>query len=510
MLVISSLLKGLMGFSYKSPSCHCEEVRRSNPFCLPRNLFEFKQKILLILTDCFVVPPRNDSFNFYKKTLKVLVCLIFTFFSIKNDLIGQKRLELEAKRQMLLQQIDQTTQQLNQTAQSRRATRDRLEALQNQIENREALLINLREGILEADEIIERTEEVLTALTDDMQKLKTEYALMMRKAYKMKMPSSSLFFVLSSNNFGDAYKRWQYFRQYDKFRKRQSKLIGETLKSLAAKNELLTQKKQQKTMLLGTNEQQATLLTAEKQDKDQLLVELKAEETRLSSTLQNQNKQNAQMNVVIERLIAAEIDIKRKASEARARRARDEADRLAREKERIKKRNESRQLKEKPDKIVDELPATNKPKPDLVITESAENLALSSEFRQNKGKLPPPATGVIVRDFGRQRVVDKVTTVNNGIDIRTEGGADVRAVFSGTVLVVSSISGLGNVVLIQHGNYYTVYSNLSAVSVKKGETVSTRQTIGRAGVNTVTKEPEIHFEVWLEKTHLNPTQWIAH
>ncbi|NJN33935.1 MAG: M23 family metallopeptidase [Saprospiraceae bacterium] len=315
--------------------------------------------------------------------------------------------------------------------------------------------------------------------------------------------------MLSSNNFGDAYKRWQYFRQYDKFRKRQSKLIGETLKSLEAKNDLLTQKKQQKTMLLGTNEQQATLLTVEKQNKDQLLLELKVEETRLSSTLQNQNKQNAQMNIVIERLIAAEIEIKRKAAEARARRAREEADRLAREKERIKKRDEARQLKEKPDKIVEELPASNKPKSDLVITESAENLALSSEFRQNKGKLPPPATGVIVRDFGRQRVLDKVTTINNGIDIRTENGAEVRAVFSGTVLVVSSISGLGNVVLIQHGNYYTVYSNLSAVFVKKGEAVSTRQSIGRAGVNTVTKEPEIHFEVWLEKTHLNPTQWIA-
>ena len=105
--------------------------------------------------------------------------------------------------------------------------------------------------------------------------------------------------------------------------------------------------------------------------------------------------------------------------------------------------------------------------------------------------------------------MDKVTAVNNGIDIRTEAGADVRAVFGGTVSVVSSIAGLGTVVLIQHGNYYTVYSNLSNVSIRKGNTVSPRQSIGRAAINTVTNEPEVHFEIWLERTQLNPSVWIS-
>ena len=114
-----------------------------------------------------------------------------------------------------------------------------------------------------------------------------------------------------------------------------------------------------------------------------------------------------------------------------------------------------------------------------------------------------------MRGFGKQNVLDKVTAINNGIDIRTEANANVQAVFNGTVAIVSSLPGLGNVVLVQHGNYYSVYSNLSSVWVKKGDNVTTRQTIGKAGVNTVSNESEVHFEVWLEKTHLNPTSWIS-
>ena len=102
-----------------------------------------------------------------------------------------------------------------------------------------------------------------------------------------------------------------------------------------------------------------------------------------------------------------------------------------------------------------------------------------------------------------------MTAVNNGIDIHTAEGAEVHAVFGGTVSVVSSIAGLGTVILIQHGNYYTVYSNLGRVNLKKGDKVALRQTIGHAATNTVTDQPEVHFEVWLERTQLNPSVWLA-
>ena len=418
-----------------------------------------------------------------------------------------KRSDLEIKRQQLLQQMEFTNAHLNQTQQSRSAARDRLEALQNQIETREALINTLHEEIDETDAFIERTEEVLYALNDDIQHLREEYGSMMRKAYRTKMPNSAVLFVLSSNNFREAYKRWQLFRQYDKFRKRQAKLIVETQKSLAAKNEYLVQQKAQKELLAGTNNQQKTMLFTEKQSKDKLIDELKGEEKRLTGELKNQEKQNNKLNSAIERLIIAELETKKEAAEERNRKNREEATRLAREKAKEQKRKPKKGEKTPPEDENTE--GVAKSNVEEVLTESSENLALSSDFRSNKGKLPAPAAGTIVRTFGKQQVLDKVTALNNGIDIRTAANAEVRAAFGGTVSIVSSLPGLGNIILMQHGNYYTVYSNLSSTSVKKGDIIFLHQIIGRAGVNPVSDESEVHFEIWLEKTHLNPMNWIA-
>ncbi len=442
------------------------------------------------------LPPKGESLG--SRILFLLILLSFNLLTFNLN-AQNKRGELEMKRQQLLKQIETTTLELNQTQLNRLAARDRIEALQNQIETREALINNLHEEIDETDAIIERTEEVLNALNSDIQQLRVEYASMASKAYKMKVPNNAVLFMLSSNNFTDAYKKWQYFRMYDKFRKRQAKLITETQKSLASKNEFLIQQKTQKINLVSTNEHQKKMWGFEKQNKDKLINDLKEEENRLSGTLKSQAKQNVKLNSSIERLIYAELEVKRKAAEERARKTREEANRLARERAKEKKNNPNEEVEVE----------VEKPKVDDIITESSENLTLSSDFRSNKGKLPPPATGTIARAFGKQQVLDKVTAVNNGIDIKTSQNADVRAVFSGSISIISSIPGLGYVVLVQHGNYYTVYSNLSSVAVKKGQAVSTRQTIGYAGVNPVSNDSEVHFEVWLEKTHLNPSLWIA-
>ncbi len=426
----------------------------------------------------------------------VILCFICSFTTLTAQ---NKRSELEVKRQQLLKQIEQTSKQLNQIQQTRLAARDRLEALQNQIENREALINNVREEISETDNIIERTEDVLNSLNEDIQRLRLEYAQMASKAYKMKVPDNAVLFMLSSNSFSDAYKRWQYFRMYDKFRKRQAKLIIETQRSLIAKNESLVQQKKLKMDLVSTSEHQTQMWSFEKQNKDKLITELKEDERRVSGELKTQEKQSLKINTSIERLIAAELEIKRRAAEDRAKKSREEANRLARER--------AKENKNKPKEEQEEI--TTQPKREEIITESAEVLALSSDFRSNKGKLPPPATGSIVRTFGKQQVLSRVTAINNGIDIKTAPNADVKAVFSGNVAVISSIPGLGYVVLVQHGNYYTVYSNLSSVGVKKGQAVTTRQTLGNAGVNPVSNDSEVHFEVWLEKTHLNPSLWIA-
>lgn len=341
---------------------------------------------------------------------------------------------------------------------------------------------------------------------------------MLRRAYKSKVPSNVTVFLMSGKNFDESYKRWQYFRQYDKFRKRQARRIAETQKSLEAKNAFLSEKRQHKASLVSVNEVQKSFLNSEKKQKDALSAQLKTEENRLQSALKSAEKQSARLNSVISDLISTEIAARRREAEERSRRNREAAEKLATakfEKDRIKREkqqnNGSKPQKNTESYQITEGASTAVPLPQKVevVTESPENLALASDFRSNKGKLPFPTTGEIVRTFGKQKVLDKVTSINNGIDIKTSENADVRAVFGGTVSIVSGISGLGNVVLIQHGTYYSVYSNLSTVFVRKGEAISTRQTIGRSGINTVTNQPEIHFEIWLEKTQLNPSTWLA-
>jgi murein hydrolase activator len=444
------------------------------------------------------------SFFCLKIMCRTLIISVLTFFFALN-MYAQKRENLEAKRQQLLRQMEVTSLQYNQTKQSQTATRDRLESLQNQIETREALVNTLHLEIDETEEIITRTEDVLNSLNDDIQRLRVEYASMMHRAYKSKMPNNALLYMLSANNFGEAYKKWQYFRQYDKYRKRQARLISETQKALLSKNFLLETERQQKTKLAMTNEQQSQMLLTEKADKDRLIATLKEEGSRLAGELKSQERKSQQINSAIENLIVAELEAKRRAAEDRARKAREAAERLAAE----KTKTDRKRKKQEVIAASAEERAVEKSKKERVLTESSEDLALSSDFRGNKGKLPPPALGNIVRGFGKQNVVDRVTAINNGIDIRTAPNAEVRAVFGGTVSIVSSIASLGNIVLIQHGNYYTVYSNLSSISVKKGDTVWIHQIVGRAGENSTTKEPEVHFEIWMEKTHLNPTSWLA-
>ncbi len=426
----------------------------------------------------------------------VLLLLTLLFCSNQPLKAQDKRAELEQRRQQLLQQIEAKNQALGKTKKEKSVALIQLELLQDQIETREALINTLQEAVSETDKIIDRTEGVIISLNEDRERLRVEYGAMLRRAYKMKLPNSGFIYMLSASNFEESYKKWQYFRQYDKFRKRQARLIMETQQALEAKNDFLIQQKKEKENLLGVNEKQKGIIIFEKKEKDLLVKGLKSTENRLASELKSAQKQSAKLNAAIENLISIELESRRRLAEERRRKALTESERLKKDRPKDEKRNASRNESVQSLKLE-------------VLTESNENLALSSDFRSNKGKFPPPAVGTIVRDFGKQKVLDKVTAVNNGIDIRTAAGAEVRVVFGGTVSVVSSIASLGTVVLIQHGNYYTVYSNLSNVTIQKGQTVSPRQTIGRAAINTVTNEPEVHFEIWLERTQLNPSVWIA-
>jgi murein hydrolase activator len=466
--------------------------------------------------NAWIDSPCTPCLGKFPTCLNTVFLLFFLLFLCPNMpiLAQNKRAELEQRRQKLLQQINAKNQELGTTQKEKTAALDRLEMLQDQIETRESLINNLHDEVSETDKIIDRTEGVIISLNEDRERLRVEYSAMLRRAYKMKLPNSGFVYMLSAKSFEDSYKKWQYFRQYDKFRKRQALLIRETQQALETKNEFLVQQRREKQGLVGLNERQKDSLDIHKKEKDRLLQDLKSEENRISGELKSAQQQSSKLNAAIADIISEEIAARRRAAEERRNRALAEAERLKAASRKTKKTSVSQKVSNYTDGTSrDNREGGNdnqeKAKKAEVLTESNENLSLSSDFRSNKGKLPPPAAGTIVRGFGKQKVLDKVTAVNNGIDIHTAEGAEVHAVFGGTVSVVSSIAGLGTVVLIQHGNYYTVYSNMAHVSLKKGDKVALRQNIGRAATNTVTNQPEVHFEVWLERTQLNPSSWLA-
>ena len=422
----------------------------------------------------------------------------FVFMVLTTEVaFGQKRSDLEQRRHTLLQDISATNSELLSTKKTKAATSDRLEILERQVESREELINNLREETVRTDSIILRTGDVLESLSDDVAQLRKEYGRMQQKAYRTRLHNSPVLFILSSDNFTKAFKRWQYFQQYDKFRTRQARLIAETQKSLAAKNLSLTQKKAEKVNLLKSLEDQSVQLIAEKQDKDRMLQSLQEQESQLERSLATKQKSSSKLNSEIGRLIAEEERAKRRAAEEYARSKARESAAAEKELKRSKRHQNA-------------VPAES-PK-EAVLTATPENLALSSDFRGSKGSLPwPVERGTIGKHFGRQEhaTIKSVEVINNGVDIVTEQDAEVRAVFSGTVSVRQFIGGYNNVVIIQHGNYYTVYSNLAEVYVKKGDVVKTRQSIGKVAKDAQSGQSELHFEVWLEKTHLNPEGWIG-
>lgn len=403
------------------------------------------------------IPALNKARASYQVAL-LLACLL-----LAAPLAGQNRKELESRRQQLMLEIRQTESQLKETKKNKAATLDQYLALQNQIRKRQQLVTTLRREIDYANAGMQRSREVLAALSVDVERLKTEYAHIIRTAYRHKISNSFLIFIFSADSFNNAFRRWQYIRQYDRYRRKQARLIMETQEALTQKNLQLEHRKKEKEQLLAAQEQQQQLLNRELGDKNLILKALNTSESNLAKDLDAQQKAHETLNNALEAIIREEIArAKREARSANA-------------------------------------PASNSP---------GESLPLSNDFQNNRGRLPWPVNGgFITRQFGKQPhpTVPSIQIANNGIDIRAEEGAQVFSVFEGRVAGIQFIPGYKNTIIIQHGNYYTVYSNLEEVYVKRDDQVERQKLLGKLGAD----KPEVHFEVWLEKKRLNPIDWVA-
>jgi murein hydrolase activator len=412
----------------------------------------------------------------YNKIIPFLLLLLLAGAAIAQ----QSRKDLEEKRKKLLRDIEQTSGLLKQTKEDKEATLSRYVTLQRQIHKREQLVETLKAEMSYLLDNIERTATVVVALSDDTERLKQEYANIARHAYRQKLMRSDWLFLLSAKSFNDAFRRWQYLRQYERYRQRQAKLILETQQTLLDKISSLEDRKEEKEKLLSTEQRQSRMLGLEMEAKNQLLVELKGDEARLARDLEDKQAAANKLNKAIEKVI------------------RDEMERIRREERAAASAAASAPT----------TPGKAPAKPSA----TPEAASISSEFQGNRGQLPwPVKDGVITGRFGRQPhpTIPNIEIVNNGIDIQTDKGAQVRSVFEGTVVGTQFIPGFDYMVILQHGSYYTVYSNLEEVSVKKGDKVAIRQGLGRVSTDAKTNTSEVHFEIWKEKTRLNPQEWVG-
>lgn len=421
----------------------------------------------------------------------LLPVLLLPFF-----LAAQSKKDLEDKRKKIIRDIAATEKMISKTRANKDATYDRFVALQNQISSRESLILTIEQELLAAEEGISRNQMVIESLQADVAKMRDEYARTVRYAFRQKTLSNPLLFILSASSLNQAFRRWLFLRKYDERRREQARLIRETQEMLRNKTDKLHATRVEKEQLLITMQGQKASLGEELTEKNNMLKLLSRDEVRLRADLIQKQAAREQLDKAIESVISAEVE--KRIDEAKSKPAPKKEDAApaapapAPEKKTVKP--------EKPAVIA---------RPEAA-PESAASVSASS-FGKMQGKLPwPVEDGFISKTFGRQKhpTLRNLEITNNGIDIRTDENEQVHAVYEGVVAGVQYIPGHENTVIIQHGDYYTVYSNLSSTSLKKGDTVKGRQAIGTVSTNAITGTSELHFELWRQKERLNPGAWI--
>lgn len=393
--------------------------------------------------------------------------LILLTLSIRIASGQEKKAQLEKDKKQIEAEIQYNTKLLEETKKSQKVTLNQLVVLKKQINSREKLIGNINEEILAVNEQIKINNGLLEDLNKDLVNLKEEYAAMIYYAHKNRNNFHRLMFIFSSEDFNQAFKRMKYFQQYSAYRKLQVTLIEQTQDSINSVNAKLDNYKNERISLLRSVENEMTHLNSEKDQQNTVIATLNKKEKELMATIKEKEKAAKKLQKEIEKIIAEEIDLASKKSGT-----------------------------------------TKKGSYDL----TPDELILSSDFQSNKGTLPwPLERGIISGTFGEHPhpVLKNVMTKNNGIDILTDENTKVRAVFSGEVTRVISVPNYNYVVMIRHGEFLSVYSNLSEVYVQKGEKVSTKQELGKVHTDSKEAKTELHFELWQGKTLLNPSAWLA-
>jgi murein hydrolase activator len=402
--------------------------------------------------------------------ITVLLSLLCLYPFAQNKQSSKDK--LISKKKQLEDEISFTRKLLEETSKTKNMSINQLNLLKEQIRRREALLREINIEIDSIAQAIEENDDMLIRQSNNLRELKDDYARIIYHEWKTRNSYDRLLFIFSASDFNQAYRRLMYFQQYTDYRKKQAGIILETQSDISLRMHELELQKANKTSLLVNNKTEQERLISERAEKDAMLAKLKKREAQIRNILKIKQAEAKKLQSRIENIIAEEI----KKSSAKSKK-----------------------------------PATSNTNIKDVLT--PEEKILSDNFINNKGKMPwPVLSGVISDYFGEHDhpVLEGIKVKNNGIDLSTEKGAAARVIFKGTVSNIVSITASNTAVIIRHGDYFTVYSNLQNVSVQKGDNVATKQNIGTIYTDPQENKTELHFELWQGKTLQNPTDWLAH
>ena len=415
------------------------------------------------------------------------LAVFLAFILLSGQAFSQSSAELKRRKEALTREIEMIRKSLTQTSSSKRLSLKQINALNAQIRLREEKIQTINSEVKLLNNQISENTNTVRSLQTQLNKLKKEYAGMVLFAFRNQSAYSKMMFVFAAKDFNQAYKRLKYLQQFGTYRQKQAKYIQETAKDLGLKIIELDRNKREKNNLLNDQEKEKLTLGKEKNSQSRVLSSLSKQERQLKQELTQKQKESARLNRAIQNAIAREIEAARKKAEEEARAAAAKA------------KSENREAPE----------AKPIARGSSILAATPEAAKLSSDFLSNRGRLPwPVAVGTIVERFGNHSYGVNVTVENNGVDIKTSEDAAVRAVFSGDVTTVQNIGGM-YAVLIRHGEYFTVYSNLKTVSVSKGQKVSVKQAIGTVITDPSDGTTQLHFEVRKGAVPMNPETWLA-
>jgi len=380
---------------------------------------------------------------------------------LSEILTAQNISELQKERERTREQIELTKKIISTTSQKKRENLNQLNIVNKGIELQERLINSLELEIALLEEEIEKMRSNIEIMNEEIVKETKEYERIVIQAFKEEKGYHPLIFIFSSASFNQAYKRVKYLQQLAKYRKTKVKKIQELRKKLLMEISGLEEQKKNKSMLLKERERENNVLVAQKYNKQELVKKLGGEERKLRQQLSEKTKIAERLEKTIKEIIEAET-----------------------------KKNAERNIKLTPEQAI-----------------------IDRNFKTNKGRLPwPTERGIITGKFGEQPhpVLKGVKLSSNGVDITTVPGTEARAIFEGEVSMVANIPGANHVVIIRHGNFLTMYSNLVEVYVKNGQKVKIKEPIGKIFTDTGENEKTIiHLEIWEENNKLNPTEWLS-